>query len=535
MNTTFADAPKVIESVRDKALPRAPGAPAASPPPQAPRSVILIVDDEANGRMLLQGLLQQEPYVLIEARNGGEAMELALKHRPDVVLLDVMMPEVSGFTVCQLMRSHSTLQQVPIILLTALDDRTSKLKGLDAGADDFLTKPFDPTELKTRLRTITRLNRFRRMFEEQARYERLVELAPDGIVVVDEAYRILSCNATFRRLLGSDPTGRVFTSLLPADRARALEAHTGALGQPSGGSAPFETTLIETEQAGTIVELSAGRLDWCGECQWQLILRDVTEKKLLETQLMRSQRIELLGQLAGGIVHDVNNLLGAVSGMTELLEMRAAEADKPGLSMMKSTIQRITGLLRQLLMFARGSDGEPVPVEPLQILEEVGGVVRSTFGADFEVSLEASPDLGSIVADGNQLHQVLMNLCVNARDAMPSGGRLTLRGRREAVTAEAAAGLSRDAMAAHYVVLSVSDSGTGIPPEVRARLFDPFFTTKAPGKGTGLGLATVLRVVKRHHGFVTLQTEVGTGTTFDCYFPVVPPNSAGSDSAVPSP
>jgi PAS domain S-box-containing protein len=519
MNSAVLEEPRAIRGVPSTSRLPEPACPESSAPPAAAKSTILIVDDESNGRALLQGLLQHEPYRLIQAGNGREAMEMAVKYRPDVVLLDVMMPEIDGFAVCQLLRKNPQLQHVPILLLTALDDRASKLRGLEAGADDFLTKPYDPTELKTRLRTITRLNRFRRMAEEKARYERLVELAPDGIVVVDRHFQVLECNATFRRLLGSDPTGRLFPSLLPADRALAFGAQIAAIGSPSEGSVALETSLLNSPQAGTIVEISAGRVDWEGESIWQLIARDVTEKKSLEAQLMRSQRIELLGQLAGGIVHDVNNLLAAVYGMTELLERDANPGQGAKLGMMKSTMQRIIALLRQLLNFARGSDGEPALVAPLQIVEEVAAVARGTFGSDFEIVSEVSPDTGQIMADANQLHQVLMNLCVNARDAMPSGGRLTLRARRELVTAEAAPKLGSDALPSEYVVLSVSDSGTGIPPEVRARLFDPFFTTKAPGKGTGLGLATVLRVMKRHGGFVTLQTEVGRGTTFDCYFP----------------
>jgi PAS domain S-box-containing protein len=519
MSTPFIEVPEVAPPEPPASQPGAPPRPARSAPSYAPQSLILIVDDEANGRTLLQGILQHEPYRLVLAANGTEAMELALKHRPDVVLLDVMMPQISGFTVCQQLRRHAQLRHVPILLLTALDDRASKLRGLAAGADDFLTRPIDPTELKTRLRTITRLNRFRRMFEERARYEHLVEMAPNGIAVVDRDFRILECNASFRRIAGCDPTGLPFRSLLPEERARALAAHVAAIEGPSEGATAFETPLPGAARPDIVVEIIAGRVEWQGESLCQLIVRDITEKKSLEAQLLRSQRIELLGQLAGGIVHDVNNLLAAVYGMTELLERDAAPGSQPRLSLMKSTMQRIIALLRQLLMFARGSDGVPGPVSPAQILEEVAGVVRSTFGGDFEVASDTASDTGEIVADGNQLHQVLMNLCVNARDAMPSGGRLTLRGRRETLAPEQAAKLGPDAKPGPYVVLGVSDSGTGIPPEVKARLFDPFFTTKAPGKGTGLGLATVLRVVRRHGGFVALQTEVGRGTTFDCYFP----------------
>jgi PAS domain S-box-containing protein len=483
-------------------------------------STILIVDDDPGGRALLQGLLQAEGYKLLVASNGAEAMDLAVKHHPDMVLLDVMMPEISGFTVCQLMRQHPSLGEVPIIMLTALDDRASRLRGLESGADDFLTKPYDPTELKTRVQTITRLNRFRRLVEEKARYQQLVELAPNGIAVLDAGLRIVDGNASFQRIIGFDAKGREFSSLLPEDRASGFAAFLEA--RRSGAPASFETPVPAAAKPETIVEIMAGPINWESGGRWQVIVRDVTERKLLENQLLRSQRIELLGQLAGGIVHDVNNLLATVMVATELLEMEAPPNLASRFPTMKTGLLRAVALLRQLLGFARGSDGEQCEVAPAIVLGEVAVMARETFGAEFEVSTDLVPDLGSITADPNQIHQVLMNLCVNARDAMPDGGKLVLSGRRQAIPRGSAAEVAPDAVGGEFIVLSVSDSGTGIPPEVKAKLFDPFFTTKPPGKGTGLGLATVMRVVKRHGGFVTLDTEVGKGTTFHCFFPSAP-------------
>jgi two-component system cell cycle sensor histidine kinase/response regulator CckA len=180
--------------------------------------------------------------------------------------------------------------------------------------------------------------------------------------------------------------------------------------------------------------------------------------------------------------------------------------------------QRGAGLLRQLLLFARGEDGEMLSVDPVLLVGEVASIAEQTFGRNFEVTIDLASGLPDIMADANQLHQVLMNLCVNARDAMPEGGSLCLGAALRTVGAEQVYALGSDARAGDYVVLSVRDTGTGMLPSVQARIFEPFYTTKKTG--TGLGLATVLRVIKRHQGFVTVESKAGAGTRFACHFPV---------------
>jgi hypothetical protein len=235
--------------------------------------------------------------------------------------------------------------------------------------------------------------------------------------------------------------------------------------------------------------------------------------------LLRSQRIEVLGQLAGGIVHDVNNILAAITGSVQLIGMGASDRTPRLLQTIETSAMRGASLLRQLLLFARGSDEALKEIDPAGVMGEVAAVVAATFGRVYEVEVAAEAACPAIWADSTQLHQVLMNLCVNARDAMPKGGRLILSATRRRVTAETAATLGGDARTGDFVVIAVRDTGSGIPPSVRAKLFDPFFTTKPPGKGTGLGLATVMRLVRRHQGFVHLETEVGRGTCFHCYLP----------------
>ena len=456
-----------------------------TPPP----STILIVDDEPRALVFLRNLIEPEGYRVVTAANGAEAIQVALHERPDVALLDVMMPELDGFEVCRRMRAEAVLRPMPVLMLTALDDRTSRLRGLEAGADDFLCKPVDSAELRIRLRTITRLN------------------------------RILLANEAAGRLV-ADPaglTGNFFAQLPEATVARLLRH----LGEPAaGGHRMVETALLQPRTPGTTLEITIGRMPWEARTILQFNLRDITEKKSLEEQLLHSQRIEVLGQLAGGIVHDVNNIFTAIMGSASLIEMGDAARTPIHLANIFKSSQRGANVLRQLLLFARGSDGTLEPVNPAGVAAEVVNVVRETFGPSYRIAFATAERLPPVRADANQLYQIVMNLCVNARDAMPEGGDLTVCARHVELTSAQAQTLGQGAQPGEFVELSVRDTGTGIPPEIRAKLFEPFVTTQPPGKGTGLGRAMVLRLVRRHQGFVLLETEVGKGTCFACHFPV---------------
>jgi len=491
------------------------------------RSKILVADDDVRGLLYLKGLLHSEGYELLAAKDGPTALELADSSSPDAILLDVMMPGMDGFEVCRRLRNHPKLQQIPIILLTALDDRESKLDGLQAGADDFLTKPFDATELLLRLKTITRLNRFRRISEERARFEEVVNFSPDGIVVMDESGAILMANLEFARIGEHEGpqkiVGQCFFDWLNDVDARAvrllMKESTGAghtaIDVHIGGS-------IDSDQ-GTPVEITVGRVTWEGISVYLVAVRDASEKKRLESQVMRFQRIELLGELAGGVAHDMNNVLSAVSGNLALFEMQMELNDdaKARIHMIQQSIQRGNGILRQLLSFTRGSDGTLQPVSIASTIQEVVDLITPMMKYHFQIKTVVAEQLPLIEADANQLHQILMNLCVNARDAMGKGGTLTISASESTLDEAKAAAIDPEAKPGRYLQLQVSDTGTGMTQEVKEKIFAPFFTTKPPGKGTGLGLATVMRLTRRHKGFVTVETELGKGTSFICHFPVL--------------
>jgi PAS domain S-box-containing protein len=247
------------------------------------------------------------------------------------------------------------------------------------------------------------------------------------------------------------------------------------------------------------------------------IVRDITERLRMEQRTNRSQRLEAIGTLAGGVAHDLNNALAPILMGVEGLRRRHPEEIQI-LDTFETSANRGAGMVRQLLTFAKGAEGEYVSIQSLHLIRELQEILRGTFPKNLELQIICEPGLPIVLGDATQLHQILLNLCVNARDAMPQGGALTVEARRMEMDAVYASSLP-EARPGTYLMLQVRDTGTGIAPEIMDRIFDPFFTTKAPNKGTGLGLSTVMGLVKSHGGFLQVQSREGTGTTFTVYIP----------------
>ncbi len=252
-----------------------------------------------------------------------------------------------------------------------------------------------------------------------------------------------------------------------------------------------------------------------------IVNTDITANKKLEAQFLRAQRLESIGALASGISHDLNNVLTPILLATQLLQRRIKDERSQRLLQIQITnAQRGAALVKQVLAFAHGVEGERVILQLKHLIAEIQQIIQETFPKVIDFCTDISPELWTVFGDATQLHQVLMNLVVNARDAMPNGGTLRLVA-ENLVIEQNYAQMNLDAQVGSYVVMSVSDTGTGIPPLILPQIFEPFFTTKEVGKGTGLGLSTVSGIIKRHGGFVNVYSEVGTGTQFKVYLPVV--------------
>jgi len=253
-----------------------------------------------------------------------------------------------------------------------------------------------------------------------------------------------------------------------------------------------------------------------------LINSDVTEKKLLEQQFLRTQRMNTIGALAGGMAHDLNNALAPILMGAQLLRRKTNDPEARGLlEMMETSTHHGADMVRQVLLFARGRAGDFEQLELAPVIKELEKMVRETFPKNISVESYTPRDLWPVRGNLTQLHQVLLNLCVNARDAMPGGGKLSFVADNVELSPDEAATIL-EAQPGRFVSLLISDTGTGMPPEVLAKIFEPFFTTKGEGKGTGIGLATVMRIVKSHGGFLRVESEPGQGTSFEVFLPCAP-------------
>jgi len=250
-----------------------------------------------------------------------------------------------------------------------------------------------------------------------------------------------------------------------------------------------------------------------------VIATDVTERKKLEQQFLRAQRLESIGTLASGLAHDLNNVLAPITMAIPLLREKPRDhAEKEILETLECSARRGEGIVKQVLSFVRGIDGDRTILQIKHLVSELRNFLRETFPPSLRVHVKYAKDLWTVTGDATQISQVLMNLAVNARDAMPQGGTLTVEAQNVELN-DKASDVHLDAKPGRYVAVTVADSGSGIPAELMHRIFDPFFTTKDPGKGTGLGLFTVLTIMKSHGGFVDVQSEPGKGTQFKIFFP----------------
>jgi signal transduction histidine kinase len=372
------------------------------------RGLILVVDDERQNRTLLEAMLAPEGHEVVTAASGEEALAMIERQPPDLILLDIMMPGMDGYDVARRVKGAAVTRNIPIIMITAHDDRDARMRGLGAGAEDFLSKPVDRAELSVRVKNLLRLKAFG---DHYSKYS-----------------------------------------------------------------------------------------------------------EELESQLRQSQKMEALGQLAGGVAHDFNNLLTVIMSYADLVmhDLHPGQAAHDDLLQVVAAATSAATLTRQLLAFSRKQVLQSTTID---VNELVGGMEKMLVRLiddriEFVTLLADAP--GTVRADRGQLEQVLMNLAVNARDAMPMGGRLVVATGAVEVDSSAA----NDIAGGSYVSLAVSDTGTGMDQATKERLFEPFFTTKDPGKGTGLGLATVYGIVQQSGGFIRVESALGEGTTFRVYLPL---------------
>jgi PAS domain S-box-containing protein len=488
---------------------------------------ILIVEDERVVARDIQGHLTALGYSVVGICSaGGEAVRLAEELRPDLVLMDIRLEEGSdGVEAALEIRNRC---QVPVVYMTAYADEDTLRRACITEPFGYILKPFEERELRTVIEIALHKHAAeRKLRRSQQRYETLVN-SIDGIVWEADA-RTLQFTFVSRQAerLRGYPLERWFTEptffrdhIHPDDRDQVVGGARAAIEEKRDQDFTYRMLGVDGREVWLHnrmkVVVENEHVSWV-----RGVMVDVTQQKRLEAQFHHAQKMEAVGRLAGGVAHDFNNLLTAITGYSEMVLDNLPPRDvSRGLTQeILQAGERAARLTQQLLAFSRKQVLRPTVLNLNRIISGVEKMLGRLIGEDVELVTRLDPHLGLVKADLGQLEQVIVNLAVNARDAMPSGGQFLLETAN--VDRESEAPCDPEVPPGRSVRLTVSDTGCGMDEATRARLFEPFFTTKEVGKGTGLGLSTVYGIIKQSGGHITVSSSVGHGTTFTIYLPRV--------------
>ncbi|GAB4438507.1 MAG: hypothetical protein OHK0015_32230 [Chloroflexi bacterium OHK40] len=507
----------------------------------APLRVLLIKDSGEETELLLREL-RRGGYEPVWTRvETGVALEAALGDAPwDVILSDYALPRLNVLVALRIIRD--TGHDLPVLVVADTIDEAHTVAALRAGAHDVISTrrlarllPALERELREARERRSRHRVEWALKERETRYRHLVETSPDAIVLTDMAGTILLCNEQATRLYSRSGrhtlVGRSARSLLaPEEVERAAVSYRQLLAE--GSVHDLEYTLLRADGSPFPAEISASIVfDAQGQpSSLVCVIRDISARKVLEAQFLQSQKMEAVGRLAGGIAHDFNNLLTVISGYAEMLldDLPPDATARGDIVQIRDAAERATVLTRQLLAFTRRQLLAAQTVDLNELVRGMERLLRRLLGTDVELRTQLAELPCLVHADPGQLEQVLLNLAINARDAMPDGGQLTI-----ATTLVESANAPELPVGRSLVLLTIDDTGHGMDEETQRRIFEPFFTTKEPGKGTGLGLWTVNEIVRQSGGTIVVTSRPHHGTCFRIYLPLATEPANSSQAAEP--
>ncbi len=521
--------------------------------PAADAARVLIADDNADMRDYVRRLLAPR-WTVVTAPDGEAALAEMWGNKPDLVLADVMMPQMDGFALLQAVRADPALRDVPVILLSARAGEEARVEGLNAGADDYLTKPFAARELIARVNANLEMARIRReatseLRASEARFRTMADNAPVMIFVTDPAGDLTYLNRGWCEFTGQaleEAIGRgawnavhaedvplasalFFAASEARERFRVeyrLRRADGVMRWALSTSAPwFSDRGDYLGQIGSVIDITERReaeqiLARQNELLEQRVAEAVAERAATEAQLVRAQKMESMGRLTGGVAHDFNNVLQIINSNLQMLNRDVAGnlRAEQRLGTAVAAVSRGAKLASQLLAFGRRTPLAPRVVNLRRLIGNMDDMLRRSLGESIEIETIVAAGLWNSFVDATQVENALLNLAINARDAMSGEGRLTIEAGNAFIDDAYASG-HEDVAPGQYVMLAVTDTGCGMTPDIIEHVFEPFFTTKPEGQGTGLGLSMVYGFVKQSAGHVMIYSEPGQGTTVRIYLP----------------
>jgi PAS domain S-box-containing protein len=470
--------------------------------------------------LVTRAFRKERPQDTVTACNSvSAALEHIDQEQFDAVVVDYSLPDETGLSLLEQVRYRKL--DLPVIVVTGHGDEATAVRAMKLGAADYIVKSENYARtLPLVAHKVVGTHRLQQQLAAtEIRYRLLVEQAQDAIGVIDDQMRFLDVNPKCAELTDYTRAELLKLSVLSLLRPEAVEPARRLFEQlKRNGTLRLPECRVLQKQGGEIfVEVSAVAL---GGGTHYFIARDVTEQKQLQQELFQMQKMDSIGKLASGIAHDFNNLLGAILGYASLLkaEIQPEHPYYGYVDIIESSAQRGADLARQLLAFGRRGKPQMQPVNPNRIVDEVRQLLSHTIDKRIEIVGHCAESLATVEGDAGQLQQVLLNLCLNARDAMSESGTLILE-TRNVVLDEAFVRTHPGSQVGPHVLLSVTDNGLGMDAETQRHIFEPFFTTKEKGKGTGLGLAMVYGIIRSHGGLIRVYSELGHGTTFLIYLP----------------
>lgn len=509
----------------------APFSPGQPPRPVGPGGRILVVDDDADNREILLRRLEREGFTTAAEATGEAALERLGREPFDLVLLDLFMPGMNGFQVLERMKTRLELSEIPVIVLSALDDQANAVRSIEMGAEDFVAKPFDTVVLRARIGAILRRRRAETERAEMAEsLNLLLESTGDGVFGEDRQGRCVFVNRAALEMLGrrrEDLLGKDLHSAIHHTRAdgspypvEACPLHAVLeTGEPRRGRDEY---LFRPDGSSFPIEYSANPIRSGGETPGIVVtFADITERRQNEEHLLQSAKLESLGVLAGGIAHDFNNILTGILGNASLV-LESMAGDDPGRPLLSEVVtagERAADLTRQMLAFAGKGQFVIEPVDLSRAIHEISELLAATLRKPAKLRLELAPHLPPVHADARQMQQLIFNLVLNAGEAIGGEpGTVTIEtGVRDLPRGAPAEPPFGSLAPGRYVYAAVQDTGPGMDPAIRARIFDPFFSTKFTGRG--LGLAAALGIARAHQGVIRVVTEPGHGSRFELLVP----------------
>jgi len=505
---------------------------------------ILIADDNPDNLKVLTNMLEARGFDVRVAMDGVQALSSIRTSPPDLVMLDIHMPEMDGYQVCKALKEDPELENIPVIFVSALSEPFNKILGFQQGAVDYIEKPFQLEEVEARVSTHLKLQHYQKQLKAQAfsseeRFRLTFENAAVGIAHARMDGSFLIVNNCFCTILGYEEKefdNLNLQDLVAPDEQEEMFAAFQALFNGQTATIFREKAFVrkDTTTIWCKATVSLARTSQPGEEYAIMVLEDINERveaekkrKIMEGQLRQAQRLEAIGTLASGIAHDFNNILGVIIGYTDLA-IRELPDDSPAredLKSVKTAADRARDLVQHIFTSCRQVEQGKNPIRIDFIVKEALELLKASLPAFIRIQTRIEKCC-PVMADPTQIHQVVMNLCTNAFHAMEEkGGTLTVSLEMESVFPEAM-DQTCSLTPGQYNLLTISDTGSGIKPHLLERIFEPYFTTKSMNKGTGLGLSVVHGIVKNHGGEIFAFSEEGRGATFQVYLPCIEERTA---------